>query len=164
MRPLDRLFGTLPYPFDALLPSLVWLAFSAAAMAGMVALLRRRGHPAPLLPLRVGAWLALADVAPYLGFIAARSLAGGDGPPWLAALYAPFDAVRGALDALLWNAVGVSAAVAPRLLFKGYSSWDGRTSVAAANLLNEAALVALLAAAVTAAVTTYFAAARAPRR
>ena len=63
MRPLDRLFATLSYPWDNLLPSAVWLALVAAALAGMAALMRRRGHPAPWLALRPALWIALGDMA-----------------------------------------------------------------------------------------------------
>jgi hypothetical protein len=159
MRPLDRLFGALPYPYDVLLPSAAWLALFAAAMLGLFRLLRRRGAAAPLRPLRVGLWFALADAALWSAVVATRALHEGASPPWLAAIEAPLAALRGALDAVLWNALGVSAAVEPAQLYRGYSSWTGSTTVLLASLLNEAAFLALLAAAASAC-----AAWQAPRR
>jgi hypothetical protein len=149
MRPLDRLFGALPYPYDVLLPSASWLALCAAAMVALFLLLRRRGAAAPLRPLRVGMWVALVDAALWVGVVAGRALHEGGSPSWLAAIEAPLAAVRGALDTVMWNALGVSAAVEPAQLFRGYSSWTGSTVVLLAALLNEAAFLALLAAAAT---------------
>jgi hypothetical protein len=143
MRPLDRLFGALPYPYDLLLPSAAWLALCAAALFGLARLMRRRGSSAFPRALRAGLWLAAADVALWLGVVGARALHEGASPPWLAALEAPLAAARSAADTMLWDAVGVGAAVQPRLMFRGYSSWDGWPSVLAASVLNEAALVAL---------------------
>jgi len=160
MRPLDRLFGAAAYPLDVLLPSAIWLALCAAALFGIAALMRRRGAPASRA-VSIGLWFGIANSALYLGVVAVRALHEGRSPPWLAALEAPLSAFRGALDTVLWNAIGVSAAVEIELLFRGYSSWDGGTTVAAAYLLNEAALVALIVAGAIGA-ATYRAAGRSP--
>jgi len=145
MQPLDRLFATQPYPYDALLPCAVWLALCAAAMLGMAALLRRRGHRAPWRALRIAAWCGLADMALWSGLFLARTLNEGGSPRWLALIEAPYSTARGAIDALLWNLVGVSAAIDLEQLFRGYSHWDGTPPVLLAALLNEAAFVALAA-------------------
>jgi hypothetical protein len=158
MQPLDRLFATLSYPYDALAPSAVWLALCAAALAGMAALLRRRGHPAPARILRRTLWIGLADMAAWLAIFVARILNEGDSPMWLLPLEAPYAAARGAIDALLWNAVGVSAAIEHDQLFRGYQHWDGTPLVLLAALLNEAAFVALAACAI------YCATWRSPRK
>ena len=145
MRPLDRLFATLSYPWDNLLPSAVWLALVAAALAGMAALMRRRGHPAPWSALRPALWIALGDMAVWLSIFVVRTLNEGDTPMWFIPLEAPYAAARETMDTLLWNLVGVSAAIDPNQLFRGYMHWDGTLPVLAAALLNEAALVALAA-------------------
>ena len=148
MRPLDRLFATLDYPYDALLPSAAWLALCAAAIAGMALALRRRGHPAPVRALRPALWIALGDMAAWLAIFAARILNDGDSPMWLLPLEAPYAASRELIDWLLWNVVGVSGAIDPNQLFRGYMHWDGSLPVLAAALLNEAAFIALAAGAV----------------
>jgi|SRR5688572_18093217 hypothetical protein len=145
MQPLDRLFATLNYPWDVLVPSAVWLAFCAAATAGLVLLLRRRGHPAPRRALRVGLWLGLADMALWVGLFLARTLNEGAPVAWLAFVSVPYAYARGAIDALLWEVVGVSAAIDHEQLFRGFMHWDGRPLVLLAALLNEAAFVTVAA-------------------
>jgi hypothetical protein len=145
MRPLDRLFATLPHPGDVLLPSAVWIALCAALLAGMAALLRRRGHPAPRRALRVALWFGLADMALWLGIFLARTLNDGDLPRWLGVIEAPYGVARSVIDALLWYVIGVSGSIDPVQLFRGYSHWDGSPPVLVAALLNEAAFVSLAA-------------------
>src|SRR5688572_4677357 len=106
MQPLDRLFATLNYPWDALLPSAVWLALCAAALAGMAALLRWRGHPAPYRVLRPALWLGLGDMAVWLTIFVVRTLNEGDTPMWFIPVEAPYAAARETMDALLWSLVG----------------------------------------------------------
>jgi hypothetical protein len=158
MQPLDRLFATLSYPYDVLLPCAVWLALCAAALAGMAALLRRRGHPAPARALRVAVWFGLGDMALWVGLFLARALNEGDPVSWLAPLETSYAAARSAIDSLLWYAVGVSGAVDHDQLFRGYQHWDGTPLVLLAALLNEAAFVCLAACAI------YCAAWRSPRK
>jgi|SRR5688572_11841699 hypothetical protein len=148
MQPLDRLFATLSYPWDVLLPSAVWLMLCAAAIAGLARLLRRRGHPAPLRALRPGLWLGLADMALWVGLFLARTLNEGEPVSWLGFVSTPYALARSAVDALLWQVVGVSGAIDHEQLFRGFMHWDGRPLVLLAALLNEAALVALVACAV----------------
>jgi len=148
MRPLDRLFGTLPYPWDVLLPSAVWLSLCAAALLGIAWLLRRRRHPAPLRALRPALWVGFGDMFAWLTVFFARALHEGSSPAWLAPLEVPYAAARHAIDTLLWNLVGVSGAIDHDQLFRGYMHWDGPLSVLLAALLNEAAFLTLVASAV----------------
>ena len=145
MQPLDRLFEALPYPYDVLLPSAVWLSLCAAALALMPALLRWRGHPAPLHALRVAEWCGLADMALWLALFLARTFNDGVVSLLLSLVATPYAVARGAIDAVLWYVVGVSAAIDPEQLFRGYSHWDGTGPVLLAALLNEAAFVAVVA-------------------
>ena len=146
MRPLDRLFGSLYYPLDVLLPSACWLALSAAVLGAAALLARGRDSACARGALRFGMWAGLADAVLWLGLVGARALYDGALPPWLAAPDAALSAARGALGAGLWYAVGVDGAVQPDQLFRGYSSWTGPPTVLMAALLNEVAAVALLAA------------------
>jgi hypothetical protein len=148
VQPLDRLFATLSYPWDVLLPSAVWLAICAAALAGMALLLRRRGHPAPVRALRPALWIAIGDMLVWLAIFVGRTLNEGPSPIWLIPLEAPYAVARHAIDALLWYVVGVSGAIDHDQLFRGFMHWDGSLPVLTAALLNEAAFIALAAGAV----------------
>ena len=145
MQPLDRLFATWSYPWDALLPSAVWLTLCAAALAGMALLLRRRGHPAPSRALRPALWVAIGDMVVWLAIFVGRTLNEGPSPVWLIPLDAPYAVARQAIDALLWNLVGVTGAIDHDQLFRGFMHWDGTLPVLTAALLNEAAFVAVAA-------------------
>jgi hypothetical protein len=141
MRPLDRLFGHLAYPLDVLVPSALWLLVAGALLAA--ACRRRRAAAA------FSAVLALLNVIGWSFGFGMRMLADGAVTPWVAAVEAPFGALRAAVREALWQAVGVMAAPDPAWLFRGYSSWNGHWSVLLAGLLNESAALALAATGVT---------------
>ena len=143
MRLLDRLFGGLDYPLDLLMPSAVWLAISSALFAliyrwaGARGVTRRRGA------IDLALTIALADALVWLAGVVLRIYQEAGVTTWQAQAEAPFSALRSAINAALWNTVGVDAAVEPATLFLGYSSWNGHWTVLVARLLNECAAIAL---------------------
>jgi hypothetical protein len=141
MRLLDRLFGHLAYPFDVLVPSALWLA---ACLALLVLAWRRR-------PVRLALAAVLLNMSGWAFGFGMRMLGDGAMPAWAQWLEAPFLLVRAALGEILWQTVGVMAAPAPAMLFRGYSSWNGHGSVLLAALLNESALIVLVLGAIAAA-------------
>ena len=137
MRPLDRLFGHLAYPLDALVPSALWLLVAGALL--VTAYRRRRGGAA------VAAVLVLLNAIGWTFGFGMRMLGDGAVSAWVLAIEAPFAAARAVVRETLWQGVGVIATPDPASLFRGYSSWNGHWSVLLAGMLNESAALALAA-------------------
>jgi hypothetical protein len=138
VRPLDRIFGGLSFPWDVLLPSLLWWGLCLAAF--LYAWRRLRGA-------RLAAWLATGNAALWgLFFILfAWSASVHELPQPLLLAELPAAAAWQALDKAMWWLLGLAGPGTPSNYFAAAYDWpDGWLPLAAA-LANQCSTLALLA-------------------